>query len=98
MSAHTRGPWHFQRSSKNTLHIGVYGTDGSSITLVRVAADFQFERRFADASLIAAAPDLLAALVKCEVQLSMIVGMVHDERCALTDARIAIAKATGATS
>ena len=51
----------------------------------------------ADLRLIAAAPMLLAALIKCADQLEIISGMVHDERMALIEARAAIAAATGET-
>ena len=50
---------------------------------------------YAESPLIAAAPELLAALRKCADQLEMITGKVHEERAALIEARAAIAKATG---
>ena len=56
------------------------------------------EESQANHNLVLAAPDLLAALRKCVVQLDMISGKVHDERQALIDAHAAIAKATGEQS
>lgn len=57
-----------------------------------------FEEAVANAHLIAAAPDLYEALVKCLTQLEILVperGRVHDELMALLDAKAALAKARG---
>ena len=79
MSAHTPGPWSVDYQREQ-----VYGSNGSTVVY-----ELNFSK--ADAQLIAAAPDLLEALtalvLNCDAG-SATVG-------ALTDARAAIAKATG---
>jgi hypothetical protein len=69
-----------------------------SWAVVGVCSCWETENAEANAHLIAAAPDLLAALVKCREQISILLpttGIVHDERMALACADAAIAKATG---
>jgi hypothetical protein len=87
---HTPGPWKakFQGGKHGRVYVanmnGQNVVDAGAVSVV-------------DATLIAAAPELLTALIKCADQLEIIKGMVHDERAALIDARAAIAKATGET-
>jgi hypothetical protein len=62
MSAQTPGPWTYQERSDAYTHI-VRGPNNSLICQLGQSADPEFE---ANARLIAAAPQLLAALVKAE--------------------------------
>ena len=100
MSAHTAGPWHWEADAVKGDQFGRvrYQVTAIGETVTRMYYS-SFEggptNAEANARLIAAAPELLAALQKCAVQLEQITGLVHDERCALIDARAAIAKATG---
>jgi len=64
---HTRGPWKFVSNSWETST--VYGLNGAAVAECNIDPDadeetqhFFEERKDADARLIAAAPDLLAAL------------------------------------
>ena len=96
MSAHTSGPWTINPISVTTVN-------GAGIVVAACGQHSNNRRDLvemhnelcANARLIAAAPDMLAALHKCVAQLEMITGMVHDERAALIDARAALVKATG---
>jgi len=92
MSARTAGVWAAQFSGSggdysNPADVYEVIADGR----VRVAENLHP----ADARLIAAAPELLAALEACVAQLAIITGQVHDERSALIKGCAAIAKATG---
>lgn len=61
MSTHTPGPWRLVQHPVN-LHV-VGGPNDTTVCLVRLSIVPQLnERPMADACLIAAAPDLLAAL------------------------------------
>lgn len=73
--------------------VGIAASDGAMVVESTYEGLVMSE---ADGALIAAAPDLLAALRNCLAQLEIITGKVHDERCAIIDAHAAIAKATGA--
>lgn len=99
MNAHTPGPWEFEEQPGDEWWFG----DGGQI-VIRAAGGKTWDsfavmsaedNGRANARLIAAAPELLKALIACAEQLEMITGKVHDERCAWIDARVAIAKATG---
>lgn len=109
MSAHTPGPWlHDHREGDN----GYFNTEvfspndswGVIATLAWVPQPLgngvTGTYREANARLIAAAPDLLAALqnLLAEVSEASIVGICHDERAAFMNARDAVAKATGAAA
>ncbi len=101
-AAHTRGPWQALAEECDKPYIRVRGTAlGGRYKIANVITPVydgihsrEAEETRANARLIAAAPELLAALRKCVAQLEMTTGMVNDERCALIDARAAIAKAT----
>lgn len=88
---HTQGTWRI--SSNHSMY--VVPANGQGII---ARAEDKSDRNVgeANARLMAAAPDLLAALRKCLAQLEIIQGAVHDERCAIIDAHAAINKATAA--
>jgi hypothetical protein len=99
MMGHTPGPW--RNDEYGIRDRGGY-ICGLHWPMRYQAQDDRFvteqEERLADARLIAAAPDLLAALRKILHQFELNLpkhGVVHDERQALIDAHAAIAKATG---
>jgi hypothetical protein len=89
MGKHTPGPWSCRIDPDHAV-IVQRGHSGGF-----VVSDLDIERAVADACLIAAAPDLLAAVVQLEVLASRLVGpeaaICYYE---LTEARAAIAKAT----
>lgn len=62
---HTPGPWSYHRSLHNRSINGAYinASDGSRIATVSRNADRHIDEKEANARLIAAAPDLLAALI-----------------------------------
>lgn len=102
MGAPTPGPWRSMPVSEKTWNVGVYDATGDQIALVKVPSARVAMRKDADARLMAAAPELLAALVELVANL-----LEHDERnrepecpiCfAVSAARAAIVKATGAAS
>lgn len=92
---HTPGPWIFDADNYNlTNQRGdiVFGEDGSQdMRLISPSKE--------NARLIAAAPDLLDALVACECELSQNHGLAWSNRNAFLDAvntaRAAIKKARG---
>ena len=100
MSKHTPGPWVARPYAKgiegNDLMPSIFGPDGRSIASCGNAKMRSFETRDANARLIAAAPEMYAALKK-------IVGkgmhVTHDCArkcvCGFLDAKAAIAKAEG---
>lgn len=88
---HTHGPW--EAVSDNIGNVTVYGlTSGANIDVCAMGGN---TNDGANARLIAAAPDLLAALQTMCNEFADLPGMVHDERAAVETARRAIAKATG---
>ena len=94
---HTPGPWWVcgdRPGERRNMNATVRATlDGSTRTTVcRLGQNNNRPREWADADLIAAAPDLLAALERL-----LLSGDVRDaaEKGALAQARAAIAKATG---
>ena len=101
MSKHTPGPWLVATSNSWRR---ILASDGSHVCYPVTQRDGHPDLLFdnggqdgPDARLIAAAPDLLAALqhLLAEVSEASIVGIVHDERAAFMKARDAVAKATG---
>ena len=83
MSAYTPGPWRIANGEDRRVYLINHGRDAVGETV------YTDTRNPADARLIAAAPDLLAALQS----------LINDQRDAslpiLSQARAAIAKATG---
>ena len=59
---HTPGPWHASPASETTSNIGVYDASGFNVATLHITSQVSAARRGKDALLIAAAPDLLAAL------------------------------------
>lgn len=63
---HTPGPWHVDDEGETGEYSDIWiGTEGGGHSIARLGDDPQpsHEQRLADARLIAAAPDLLVALV-----------------------------------
>ena len=96
-TTHTPGPWTIEKSTRTDHHI-IAGR-----RWIATASNHDFhptqeenERTIANARLIAAAPDLLAALEALvgEADLGE-VDLDDDDRAKLEQARAAIAKATG---
>lgn len=87
---HTPGPWKFHKQART---IAIYRSDNAdTIANVPISAVVDNTRREHDARLIAAAPDLLEALIGClECEFSV------TDKAAINKARDAIAKATGET-
>jgi hypothetical protein len=97
MSEHTPGPWVVDdnREGREGL-VTVYGADGSAVTCTGDMEDCT-ARDLADARLIAAAPDLLAAIESEAVRRAYDAGLGASEWEAFLwpEARAAIAKARG---
>lgn len=105
MSAHTPGPWHFTEPHDEMIRVTSNGTDhGKGARTVVVLHAFHLsliEEERANAHLIAAAPDLLAALEAFTRNLQR--GpwgddgppVTHPDAQRFADARAAIAKARG---
>ena len=76
MSAHTPGPWCVRNIPTGQRYIGP-SADGSAPTVacVLLRANVPDDRLAADARLIAAAPDLLAALRTALTQLELLGGV-----------------------
>jgi len=97
---HTPGPWNISSANRYAVN-----ASGRGIATAEGADDVKYsdffpptEEAAANARLIAAAPDLLAALMACERELSAVwsgQGQINDNRHAV-NARAAIAKATNA--
>ena len=96
MSAHTPGPWHVSRDQAV-----VFGPGGQLMADCEIFGPAMYEERYANACLIAAAPDLLAACQLLEGRLESLMkygdyGFDDPARdAAIIQARAAIAKATG---
>ena len=91
MSEHTKGPWEARWSERGQYWFIDHPQQEGSATLTKLDCDE------ADARLISAAPDLLAALIECERianELFQETGL-HEYMHASDRAREAIAKATG---
>lgn len=82
---HTTGPWNIYFNSQDSIVIRKMFLDGQESHVVA-----ECNSGFANARLIAAAPELLEALIEClECEFSV------TDKAAITKARAAIAKATG---
>jgi len=90
-SAHTPGPWGCAYTSNYAHDYRITREDKTPLLLTVIANDHSEQR--ANARLIAAAPDLLAALQLCERALEE--RDAEAEEYAAKAARAAIAKATG---
>lgn len=101
MSKHTPGPWRHSYKTARTNNIGVYDKSGvliASIDTSIFASHLTVSRREQDARLVAAAPELLAALVSVTDEMSRLPASLGYEYTHLRDARAAIARATGDTA
>jgi hypothetical protein len=103
MSAHTPGPWHLDRSTLISAY--VMAENGRHVVSLPVGAgwwhspksEWDNSQDGADARLIAAAPDLLAALEAILAADNAPLVLSDSHSVALLDgARAAIVKATGA--
>lgn len=94
--SHTPGPWHAANVSPKTWHMGVYQSDGSPIATLTVHSALHVARRKSDAALIAAAPELLAALEDALSIFAPEPGEKHPAPMWADRAAAAIAKAAGA--
>jgi len=103
MSKHTRGPWHYeawadpidQQTQDGVEQRSIHGPDNHGVPHAMVYQDMhQGGCLDANARLIIAAPDLLAA---CKVALAKLenVSKFSDEGGSFDDIRAAIAKAEG---
>lgn len=93
MTNHTPGPWVIGKQDHDVMTVDT--ANGTAICDVYVDSDDR--RPPANANLIAAAPDLLAALETLERMVSKMRYTLDDDDPALEPARAAIAKAKGAT-
>lgn len=89
---HTQGPWTCKPGTRHDAEYFVFDSEGNFLT-------YEDGEHEANARLISAAPDLLAALEACEVELSIMKDM-YPHSCtkrenAMLSARSAIAKALG---
>ena len=87
---HTPGPWATSKGAYGALHVGPAKLDHPGREAAQYAADRGRDllaQRMADARLIAAAPDMLAALMLAE--------QIATDRTALAAIRAAIVKAKG---
>lgn len=95
MSAHTPGPWKFhEQGDANDYCLLTH--ENNWVISFRQNGEMRNAEQRANAQLIAAAPDLLAALQSMEMALT---GYTHQNDItanALAQCRTAIAKATGA--
>ena len=89
LTKHTPGPWIIGKQDHDVITVDT--ANGTAICDVYVDSD----DRPANANLIAAAPDLLAALVRLERMVSKMRQTLDDIDPALEPARAAIAKAKG---
>lgn len=93
-SKHTSGPW----SQYHDDPLVIVDTKGSSLgEMVPGDPYISHDEALAKARLTAAAPELLAALKDCAVQIAQTRNrrLTADEQAALDAARVAIAKAEG---
>ncbi len=95
---HTPGPWRVYRAPNGGPIIGIGGADGWGVTDPHFRLWNDGGEREANASLIAAAPDMLEALKENEKGLAILAGQFPDHlgiRQDLERTRAAIAKAEG---
>lgn len=99
-AAHTPGPWGLGDSDLHVSQMSVHflHKDAKHSTICRMVDSkhgMHWTEVYANARLIAAAPDLLAALEKFVGHFDGNVGDHHIEHYAIPEARAAIAKAKG---
>src|SRR5262245_13946581 len=96
--AHTAGPWFLDGIADNAFEVGPQPGDFGSFRLLARVFGANPTEAFANASLVAAAPDLLAAANTAADILASIVSdnrSDHGEEAALNGLATAIAKAEG---
>ena len=94
----TLGPWNAYRKTFRSNNLGVYGVSGKLLATVdvhQIANQATIDRRTLDARLMAAAPELLDALIDL---LEAADEAWSPYRPCSNGARAAIAKATGSTT
>lgn len=96
MSTHTPGPWAWW-TSNSTKRLSAGGKDGGVLYGYRAASDGMADVhvREADMALIAAAPDMLDALLTAEAELEQHMGAPGVAEHVMPAVRTAIAKARG---
>lgn len=97
MSNYTPGPWHTEVAPSSDLHFirGIYSDDAGQIAKVRVGPVLEQDEALANARLLAAAPELLAALEGLCGLAELRPGHLQDYKSAVSDARAVIVKAKG---
>ena len=86
MNKHTAGPWSLRQDRKMYSPSEVIGSDGKPICELWARADIEKEK--ADAHLVAAAPELLEALIATSKALDLAMENLreHEDNCFLHDA------------
>jgi hypothetical protein len=104
---HTQGPWRAARKTSKTNNFGVYSSDGgllASLDVYQLARHSVIVRRYGDACLMAAAPDLLFAAQEAKRELLYVLNCINknevpfdgdDFHEVMARCESAIAKATG---
>lgn len=99
MASHTPGPWKVVREEdpRGSDDLVIFGADGSRITTMEFSlAEPEADRAQLDAALIAAAPDLLEALIDLYSCTEKMEGVADDHwYTTLEKAKAALAKAGG---
>jgi hypothetical protein len=95
MSQHTPGPWQVDAEDSDLFHQDEarFWINADGLQHIGYVDGPRTAERIANARLIAAAPDLLAALKAIEFQVRQ--GKVFERDACITQARAAIAKAIG---
>ena len=91
---HTPGPW-MKSTHGGISKYSIWSSSGQHIADTNTTKSIGFERCAANASLIAAAPDLLEALEDCVAVMDRELAGLKVIQPELSAARAAIAKATG---
>ena len=91
---HTHGPW-MKSTHGGISKYSIWSSSGQHIADTNTTKSIGFERCAANASLIAAAPDLLEALEDCVAVMDRELAGLKVIQPELSAARAAIAKATG---
>ena len=94
MAEHTPGPW-MKSTHGGISKYSIWSSSGQHIADTNTTKSIGFERCAANASLIAAAPDLLEALEDCVAVMDRELAGLKVIQPELSAARAAIAKATG---
>ena len=100
MLKHTPGPWHAKRSQHNYRRWNIWreGNDADRACIAETAFWLDSDppdEEMANAVLMASAPDLLEALIDCQMRLKALTHPSDEQtEYAIKTAQVAIAKAT----